>query len=58
LEDSLKKTLYSIFVACEVQQNKLALLGLRPNWNVGIIPCGFPTWMAPKKLYFQKVVEI
>jgi hypothetical protein len=33
---SFKTTLYGTNVTCECLQNKLALMGLRPNWNVGI----------------------
>jgi len=32
--------------------------GMLEFWNIEIIPCGFPTWMATKITMFAKVVEI
>ena len=45
---SFKTTLYGEKATCECLQNKLALMRLRPIWNVGIIPPGFLRWMVDR----------
>jgi len=46
---------YNIF--CRIDLFPLFIPSI-PSFHYSIIPCGFPTWMAAKTLYFQQVVEI